>query len=73
MVSAAAVTAQQVSTQRRAAALFDGRHHAHLAETQIPTLRFAQGRTVLAEDVGDLEGRSLHAVALQPIGPLPGR
>jgi hypothetical protein len=45
-----------VSTQRRAAALLDGRHHFELAQAQVTALRGAPGRAMLAEDVGDLQG-----------------
>jgi hypothetical protein len=53
---AAAFAAQDVSTQRRAATLFDGRHDLELRQAQVRTLRTTPGGAVLAEDVGDLQG-----------------
>jgi hypothetical protein len=43
-------------TERRAAALLDGRHDLELAEAQVTTLGLTPGRPVGAEDIRDLEG-----------------
>ena len=61
LVGAAALAAQDVSAQRRGAALLDGRHDLELAQAQVPALRLAPGRPVGAEDVGDLQGGPRHA------------
>jgi hypothetical protein len=60
LVPAAALAAQQVSTQRRTAALFDGRHHLELAQAQVAALGLAPGGSELAEDVGNLQGCPPH-------------
>ena len=57
---AAGITAQHVSSQRRGAALFDGRHDLELGKTQVARLRFAPRRTKGAEDVGDFQGGTPH-------------
>ena len=58
---AAAFATQDVSPQRRAAALFNGRHDLELAQAQVSTLAEPPGGTVLAEDVGDLQGGVRHS------------
>src|SRR5678815_2704074 len=60
LVVPAGFATQHVATQRRAAALFDGRHDLELAQTQVTPLRLAPGGTVGAEDVGDLQGAVRH-------------
>jgi hypothetical protein len=42
LIGAAAIAAQDVPTQRRAAALFDGRHDLELAQAQVAALRSRQ-------------------------------
>ena len=59
------VAAQYMSPQRRAAALFDGRHHLELTEAQVAVLRSPPGRPVGAEDVRDLHGGAPHRAALR--------
>ena len=54
------VAAQYMTPQRRAAALFDGRHHLELTEAQVRVLRLPPGRPVGAEDVRDLQGAAPH-------------
>ena len=56
----AGITAQHMATQRRAAALFDGRHDLELGKTQVARLRLAPGRTKGTEDVGDFQGGTPH-------------
>jgi hypothetical protein len=60
LVRAAPLAAQDVSTQRRAAALFDGRHDLELTQAQVAVLFIAPGGSMNAEDVGDFQGGSPH-------------
>ena len=69
----AGVAAQDVSPQRRAAALFDGGHHLQLPQTQMALLRLPPGRPVGAEDVRDLEGGAPHRARLRRYGVLQRR
>lgn len=50
----AGFTAQDVSSQRRTAALFDGRHDLKLRKAQVTAPGVAPGRAKASEDVGDL-------------------
>ena len=59
-----AVAAQHVSSQRRAAALFDGRHDLELTEAQVALLRLSPRRPVGPEDVRDLQGTTPHGRGL---------
>ena len=61
----AAFAAQDMSTQRRAAALLDGRHDLELTQAQVTALRLPPGRPVGAEDVGDLQGGAPHGGGLR--------
>ncbi len=70
-VGAAALAAQHVPTQRRAAALFDGRHHLELGKAQVVVLGLAPGRPVGAEDVGDFQGGTPHADTPTPAAIAP--
>jgi hypothetical protein len=56
-----AIATQYMSSQRRAAALFDGGHHLELTEAQVAVLRLPPGWPVGAEDVRDLQGGAPHA------------
>ena len=60
LVLSAAFAAQHMAPQRRAAALFNGRHDLELAQAQVTVLRVAPSGTVGAEDVGNLQGRVRH-------------
>ena len=51
-------------TQRRAAALLDGRHDLELTQTQVRALGFAPSGAMDAEDVGDFQGDSPHGIEL---------
>jgi len=51
-------------TERRAAALFDGRHDLELAEAEVAGLRVTPSRPVSAEDIRDLQGEASHARGL---------
>ncbi len=55
------IATQYMSSQRRAAALFDGGHHLELTEAQVAVLRLPPGRPVGAKDVRDLQGGAPHA------------
>jgi hypothetical protein len=48
-------------TQRRAAALFNGRHHLELTQAQVRTLSLTPSGPMEAEDVGDFQGEAPHA------------
>src|SRR5208282_5259892 len=61
-------TAQRMAAQGGAATLFDGRHDLQLAEAQVASLLLAQGRPVGAEDIRDLQGRTLHEPVLRRSG-----
>ncbi|MGF6612593.1 hypothetical protein OKW45_007581 [Paraburkholderia sp. WSM4175] len=61
----AAGTAQHVSTQRRAAALFDRRHHLQLPEVQVGGLTPRWIKR--AKDVGHLQRAMRHDVDLRGI------
>src|SRR5215468_3206670 len=67
----ASVTAQQVSPQRRAAALFDGGHHLELPEAQVVLLRLPPGWPAGAEDVRDLQSGAPHRGAATPLRCAP--
>ncbi len=44
-------------TERGTAAVLDGRHHLQLIETDVTSLGTTPRRTLVAEDVRDLQGR----------------
>ena len=60
-------TVQHMSSQRRAAALFDGRHDLELPQTQVGLLSLPPGRTVGAKDVRDLQRGTHHDRVLRRI------
>jgi hypothetical protein len=64
LIGAAAFAAQDVTTERRAAALLDGRHDLELTQAQVAALRCSPGGPVGAEDVGNLQGRLPHGDSL---------
>lgn len=57
----AAHAVQRVSSQRRCAALFYGRHDLELPQAQVARLGFAPRWTMGAKDVGDLQSKASHA------------
>jgi hypothetical protein len=61
LVGTATFAPQDMTTERRAAALFDGRHDLELTQAQVAALTLAPGRAVDAEDVGDLQGGVRHS------------
>ena len=56
----AGVAVEHMPTQRRAAALLDGRHDLELAQAQVVMLSLPPGRTQGTEDVRDLQGGTPH-------------
>ena len=56
-----------MSSQRRAAALFDGRHHLELTQAQVSVLSLPQSLPVGAEDVRDLQGTTSHGRELRGV------
>ena len=59
---AAALAGLDVASERRGATGLDGRHHLELAEADVAGLGGAPGRTVPAEDVGDLQRGTRHRI-----------
>ena len=56
----AGLAAQRVSSQRRAAALLDGRHDLELAQAYVATPCVPPSRAVDAEDVRDFQAEALY-------------
>jgi len=56
---------QHMATQRRAAALFNGRHDFELTQAQMTALGLSPSRPVGAEDIRDLQGGACHGHALR--------
>src|ERR1700675_3479738 len=56
----AALAAQDMSTERGATALLDSRHHLELTPAQVSVLSLPPRRPVDAEDLRDLQSRTLH-------------
>ena len=54
-----------MSTQRRAAALLDGRHDFELTQAQMRALSLAPSGPMHTEDVGDFQGEAPHAADLR--------
>jgi hypothetical protein len=54
------MAAQHMSSQRRAAALFDGGHDLELAYAQVTLLSVPPSRSVGAEDIRHLQGGTGH-------------
>src|SRR5688572_12684712 len=52
---------RDMSTARGRAAGLDRRHHLELAEAEMACLGFAPGRTMVAEDIRDLQSWTSHA------------
>lgn len=53
LLCSAVFTAQNMATQCRCAALFNGRHHFELRQAQVATLALTPGFTMLQKDVGE--------------------
>ena len=60
MATRRVLAARDVATERRRAAALDRAHHLQLVEAGVATVGLAPGRTVLAEDVRDLQDRPKH-------------
>lgn len=71
LVDTAPGSAQDVAAQRRAAALFDGRHDLELSQGQVAALGLTPGWTMIAVDVGDLQGRPPQGGSLATRAALP--
>ena len=52
--------ARDVSAERRRAAALDGRHHLHLVEADVTDIGTTPRRSVVAEDIRDLQHRVRH-------------
>jgi len=57
----AGLATQDMSTEQRATALLDSRHHLELAQAQVRGLSLPPRRPVDAEDLRELQGRTPHA------------
>jgi hypothetical protein len=53
-----------VTPERGTAAALNGRHHLQLAEAQMPATGITPRRSVVAEDIRDLQGRQRPAQAV---------
>jgi hypothetical protein len=71
LIGAAAPAAQDMATQRRAAALLYGRHHLELAQAQVAALRGTPGGSMNTEDVGNLQGGLRHNTSLKTAAGSP--
>src|SRR6202050_2375019 len=63
----AALAARHMTAERRCAAALDGRHHLHLVEADATDVGAPPRRSVVAEDIRDLQGRTGHG-AVTPGG-----
>ena len=59
-----------MSTQRRAAALLNGRHDLELGETQVGVLSPSPSGSIGTEDIRNLDGRAFHRKSLRAAQPL---
>src|SRR5262249_52006087 len=60
VAAVAVLAARNVPAERRGAAALDRRHYLHLLETDVPRVGKTPSRTVVAEDVRDLQSRTRH-------------
>jgi hypothetical protein len=58
-----------MATQRRSAALFDGRHHLELAQAQMAVLFLTPVLPMVAENIRDLQGGACHGPIRAAIPP----
>jgi hypothetical protein len=56
----AALEARHMTAERRCAAVLDGRHHLHLVEADVTDVGAPPRRSVVAEDIRNLQGRTGH-------------
>ena len=68
----AVLAARDMAAERRRAAALDRRHHLQLAEADMAGIGSAPCRTVVAEDIRDLQRWTRHGAALQAGGSAPG-
>jgi hypothetical protein len=57
----AVLAARDMPAQRRGAAALDRRHHLQLAEAHMAGIGFAPSRSMIAENIRDLQRRTRHA------------
>jgi hypothetical protein len=67
----AALAARHMAAERGRAAALDGAHHLHLFETDVTDVGATPRRSVVAEDIRDLQGRTGHG-AVTPAAGLCG-
>jgi hypothetical protein len=65
---AAVFATRYMTAERRGAAALDGRHHLHLVEADVTDIGTTPCRSVVAEDIRDLQHRARH-----DLGPLRRR
>ena len=76
MAARRVLAARDVAAERGSAAALDRAHHLQLIEAHMAAVGLAPSRTVVAEDVRDLQSRSSHNRRLlrrRPLGVSPGR
>ena len=76
MAARRVLAARDVAAERGCAAALDRAHHLQLIEAHMAAVGLAPSRTVVAEDVRDLQSRSSHNRRLlrrRPLGVSPGR
>ena len=56
----AVLAARHMATERRGAAALDGPHHLELAEADMAGVRGTPCSSMVAEDIGDLQGWTHH-------------
>ena len=56
----AVLAARDMATERRRAAALDRTHHLQLAETDVTCIGLPPSRSMVAEDIRDLQGRTSH-------------
>src|SRR5450432_2080993 len=56
----AALAARHMTAERRGAAALDGTHHLHLVEADVTDVGTTPRRSVVAEDIRDLQGWAGH-------------
>ena len=65
------IAARHMAAERRRAAALDGAHHLHLVEADVTDVGAPPRRSVVAEDIRDLKGRTGHG-AVTPAAGLCG-
>src|SRR6516225_9492195 len=65
MAARRVLAARDISAERRRAAALDRTHHLQLVEAHVPAVGHTPSRTVIAEDVRDLQSWSSHGRGLR--------